>query len=123
MTTCERNREPRNDGQKLQPAEIALRLNVQLAPDIAARREEIAEVARRHGARTVRIFGSVARGTATPGSDLDLLITLDSRRSLIDLIAIKQELEDLLGRPVDVVTEAALSPYLRDEVLREAIAI
>ncbi|HEV8603963.1 MAG TPA: nucleotidyltransferase family protein [Tepidisphaeraceae bacterium] len=96
---------------------------MQLAPDIAARREEIAEVARRHGARTVRIFGSVARGTATPRSDLDLLITLDSRRSLIDLIAIKHELEDLLGRRVDVVTEAALSPYLRDEVLREAIAI
>ena len=96
---------------------------MQLTPEIAARREQIAEVARRHGARSVRIFGSAARGTASTGSDLDLLITLDSRRSLIDLIAIKQELEDLLGRRVDVVTEAALSPYIRDEVLREAVAI
>jgi len=96
---------------------------MQLAPEIAARREQIAEVARRHGAKAVRVFGSVARGTAAPGSDLDLLISLDSQRSLIDLIAIKQELEDLLGRRVDVVTEAALSPYIRDEVLREAVAI
>ena len=82
--------------------------------------EAIREVAGRHGAGHVRIFGSYARGEQLPESDLDLLVDLEPGRSLLDLVAIKQDLEDLLGRPVDVVTERSLSPYIRDAVFKEA---
>jgi hypothetical protein len=86
-------------------------------------RAEILNLALRHGARNVRVFGSRARGEAAESSDLDLLVTLGEGRSLLDLIGFKQELEDLVHRPVDVVTEQALSPYLRDRVLSEAIPL
>ena len=81
---------------------------------------EIERVARSHGAQSVRVFGSRARGDAGPESDLDLLVGLEPGRSLLDLIAIKQDLEGMLHIPVDVVTEAGLSPYLRDRILAEA---
>ncbi|MFN8634485.1 MAG: nucleotidyltransferase family protein [Chloroflexota bacterium] len=85
--------------------------------------QEIRRVAARHGARSIRVFGSTARGDARDDSDVDLLVELEPGRSLLDLIAIKQDLEDVLARPVDVVTEAVLSPYLRDRVLSEAIPL
>src|SRR5436305_13832982 len=73
-------------------------------------RAEILDVALRHGARNVRVFGSLARGEDNGDSDLDLLVTLEEGRSLRDLVGLKQDLEDLVHRPVDVVTERALSP-------------
>ncbi len=82
--------------------------------------DEIDRVARSHGAVSVRVFGSRARGDGGPDSDLDLLVRLEPGRSLLDLIAIKQDLEDILHCSVDVVTEAGLSPYLRDRILAEA---
>jgi predicted nucleotidyltransferase len=90
---------------------------------VKQKREEILQIAAGHGARSVRVFGSLARGDARPDSDVDLLVKLDPGRSLLDIIAIKQDLEDLLGRNVDVVTEAAVSPYIRDQVLREAVSL
>ena len=84
---------------------------------------EILRVAHSHGARAVRVFGSRARGDATAESDLDLLISLEPGRSLLDVVAIKQDLEDLLGFSVDVVTEGGLSPYLRDRILAEALPL
>ena len=81
---------------------------------------EIGRIARTHGAMSVRVFGSRARGDESPGSDLDLLVRLEPGRSLLDLIAIKQDLEDMLHCAVDVVSEAGLSPYLRDRILAEA---
>jgi len=87
------------------------------------RRETILRVAASHGARDVRVFGSRVRGTARPDSDVDILVKLEAGRSLLDLIAIKQDLEDLLGCKVDVVTEAAISPYMREQVLNEAIVL
>jgi predicted nucleotidyltransferase len=87
------------------------------------RRETILRVAASHGARDVRVFGSRTRGAARPDSDVDILVKLEAGRSLLDLIAIKQDLEDLLGFKVDVVTEAALSPYIRERVLNEAVAL
>lgn len=90
---------------------------------VRQRRRVILDIAARHGARSVRIFGSVARGDARDDSDIDLLVDLEPGRSLLDLIAIKQDLEDALRTPVDVVTEAGLSPYLRQKVLDEAIAL
>jgi len=87
------------------------------------RRDEILNIAVRHGARTVRIFGSVARGEETPASDLDLLVEFEPGRSLLDHIALAQDLEDLLGREVDVVTAKGLHPYIRDRVCREAVPL
>ena len=83
----------------------------------------IREVAGRHGATHVRVFGSCARGEQKPDSDVDLLVDLEPGRSILDLVAIKQDLEDLLGRRVDVVTERSLSPYVRDAVLRDALIV
>ena len=63
---------------------------------------------RRHGARNVPVFGSIGRGDDRPGSDLDLLVDLVAGRTLLDLVDLKQDLEDLLGRRADVVTERTL---------------
>lgn len=90
---------------------------------IKDKRGEIFRLAARYGARNLRIFGSVARGEAGPGSDLDLLIDLETGRSLLDHVALAQDLEDLLGRRVDIVTEKALHWYIRDRVLSEAVPI
>ena len=86
-------------------------------------REDLVETAARHGARNVRVFGSVARGTATERSDLDLLVDMEPGRDLFDLVALKHEIEEVLGRRVDVLTENSLSPYLREKVLREAVPL
>jgi len=84
------------------------------------KREEILRIAARHGARNVRVFGSVARGLADQDSDVDLLVEIEEGRSLLDRIALMQELEDLLARKVDVVTESSLYWLLRRRILREA---
>ena len=78
--------------------------------DLISRRDEIVAVARRNGASNVRIFGSVARGEATAASDLDLVVRFDPDRSLMDHGMLIEELQELLGVKVDVVSEAALGP-------------
>ena len=83
----------------------------------------IRNIAARHGATHLRVFGSYARGTQRDTSDLDLLVDLEPGRSLLDLIAIQQDLEDLLGHRIDIVTERSLSPYIRDAVLKDAIPL
>jgi predicted nucleotidyltransferase len=87
------------------------------------KRDEILRIATHYGASNVRIFGSAARGEAGPKSDVDVLIRLEPGRSLLDIVAIKQELEELLGRKVDVLTESSISPYLREQILMEAIPL
>jgi hypothetical protein len=82
--------------------------------------EAIGRIARQHGAVRLRVFGSVARGEASPESDLDLLADFEPRRDLVDVAGLKLDLEALLGCKVDVVEEASLSPYVREQVLREA---
>lgn len=86
-------------------------------------REEILEVARRHGATSIRLFGSVATGHHTNDSDIDLLVELEEGRSLLDHVALKQELEDLLGVDVDVVTPGGLHWSIRDRVLQQAVEV
>jgi uncharacterized protein len=90
---------------------------------LQGKRDEILRIAASHGARDVRVFGSLARGDAGPESDMDILVKLDLGRSLLDIIAIKQDLEDLMGCEVDVVTEAAISSYIREQVLKEAFSL
>ena len=87
------------------------------------RRDDILRIARRHGAFNVRLFGSVARGGDRSDSDLDVLVELEPGRSLVDRIALKQDLEDLLGREIDVVTEQSLHPKIRENVRQEAISL
>lgn len=87
---------------------------------LKARRSAILEVARRHGAGAVRIFGSVLHGEAGADSDVDILVRFERERSLLDQIALQQDLSDLLGREVDVVSEPALHWFIRDQVLAEA---
>jgi len=82
-----------------------------------AKRGDILRITRGHGARSVRLFGSFSRGNATKSSDVDLLIELNEGGTLLDIVAMKQDLEDLLGRPVHIVTPGSLSPYLREDVL------
>ena len=87
---------------------------------LQARKKEIMQIAARHGAYNVRVFGSVARGEARPDSDIDFLVNLEADRSLLDLARLLRELQALLNCPVDVVTEAGLRPRLRPQVLQEA---
>ena len=87
------------------------------------KREEIIRVAARHGASNVRIFGSVARGESDEKSDLDLLVTMEPGRSLLDHAALWLELQELLGCEVDVVSEKGLRPRMRDRVLKEAVPL
>jgi len=81
---------------------------------------DILQIAGKHGAQKIRVFGSFSQNRATAGSDLDLLVTLEKGRDLLDLIAFKQELEEQIGRRVDVVTEKGLSPHLRESILAQA---
>ncbi len=82
--------------------------------------EDIRRIASQHGAQRVRVFGSRVRGAAGESSDLDLLVDFEPGRDLLDLVALKQDLEEFLGCRVDVVEEEGLSPYLRKRVLEEA---
>ena len=88
-----------------------------------SRREEILRIAAKHGAQNVRFCGSVARGEADSKSDIDLLVEFKRGTTLLGHAALVQELEDLLGVRVDVVSERGLRDRVRERVLREAVAI
>jgi len=88
-----------------------------------SQRDEIAKIAAIHGARNIRVFGSVARGEADEKSDIDFLVEMEPDRSLFDLGGLLMDLQEVLGRDVDVVTERGLNPRIRDRVLREAVAL
>jgi predicted nucleotidyltransferase len=82
--------------------------------------EVIERICARNDVALLRVFGSAARGKDTAASDLDLLVEFTKPKSLFDLVGLEQEFEDALGRKVDLVTLASLSPYLRDQVVQEA---
>jgi uncharacterized protein len=96
---------------------------MRLRERLPALREEIRRVAAESGARDVRVFGSVARGEERDDSDVDFLVALEPGRSLLDLARLELQLERLLGRPVDVVTEAGPREPVRAAALREAIGV
>jgi uncharacterized protein len=87
---------------------------------VRSHREAILDLAYHHGLRRVRLFGSVVRGEEKPDSDVDVLVDLEPKAGLLDLIGFEQDLEELLGRKVDVVAEGGLSPYLESRILGEA---
>jgi predicted nucleotidyltransferase len=90
---------------------------------VARLRSAILAAAASSGARDVRLFGSVARGEEGDESDVDVVVTLEPGRSLFDLVRLEAQLERLLGRRVDVVTEAGLREPVRSTVLREAVRV
>ncbi|MBM3216728.1 nucleotidyltransferase family protein [Candidatus Poribacteria bacterium] len=87
------------------------------------KRADILRLCAAYGARNLRIFGSVARGSADSESDIDFLVEMEPGRSLFDLGGLQYELEHLLGSPVDVVTERGLKARIRDRVLGEAVPL
>ena len=90
---------------------------------LRAKREDILRIAAHYCASNVRIFGSVVRGEADEQSDIDLLVDMEPRRSLLDLAGLLVDLEELLGCKVDVVPEDSLRTRIRDRVLKEAVAL
>ena len=94
-----------------------------MAEALKTKRQQILQIARQHGANHVRIFGSVARGEVQPDSDIDFLVDMEPGRSLFDMGGLVVELQQLLGRNVDVVTERGLKSRIRDRVLAEAIPL
>jgi hypothetical protein len=90
---------------------------------LQAQRADILRVATLHGARNVRIFGSVAPGDEEPSSDVDLLVEFEEGRSVLDLAGLWQDLEELPARKVDVVEPEGLHWYVRDGILKEAVPL
>lgn len=90
---------------------------------LQAKRADILRIASRYGARNVRVFGSAARGEERSGSDVDFLVEFEEGRSVLDLAGLWQDLEQLLGRPVDVAEPEGLHWYIRDKILKEAVPL
>lgn len=90
---------------------------------VASRREQILSLARKHGAVSVKLFGSTARGEEVESSDLDFLVELEPGRSLLDLGGLQSDLERLLGCAVDVVTAKGLHERIRARVLAESVPV
>jgi uncharacterized protein len=90
---------------------------------VESKRDEILALAARHKARNVRLFGSAVRGDERPDSDVDFLVEFEAEASLFDHIGLVQDLEDLLGRSVDVAESDAVHWFIRDRVLGEAQAV
>jgi uncharacterized protein len=91
--------------------------------ELREKRSEIIELARARGASHVRVFGSVARGEAGEGSDIDFIVDLEPGRSLFDLGGLLMDLRDLLERDVDVVSERGLRPRVAERVLADAVEL
>ncbi len=83
-------------------------------------RNEIFQIAKLYGAHNIRVFGSVNKESDKPGSDVDFLVDLEKDRSLLDLAGMVYDLQQLLGRKVDVVTENGLHWYIKDKIISEA---
>lgn len=94
-----------------------------LPRDVEQRREEILRLASRRGAHNVRVFGSALRAADGAGSDIDILVDLDPDRNLLDLGGLQMDLQELLGRPVDLKTEASLREDVLERVTEEAVAL
>ena len=92
-----------------------------MADVIRQRRDKIVQLADKYGVKNIRIFGSFARGNNNSESDADFLVNMEG--SLLRRIAFMQDLEDLLGRKVDVVTEKSVHWYVRERIMKEAVPL
>ena len=124
--TSRRSREVDHD-KPVSPGKVKsrprLRRGTITLSDLRIHRDEILDLAARHGAGRVRVFGSVARDSAGPESDVDLLVEIASDRSLLDQIALIQDLSELLDCRVDVISDRGLNPRVRQRVIEEAVAL
>jgi uncharacterized protein len=91
--------------------------------DLLAMRQAIRQIAARHKARNVRVFGSVARGQAGPDSDVDFLVTFDDGASLYEMSGLMLDLKDLLGRDVDVADDATHDQRFLQRIANELVAL
>ena len=91
--------------------------------ELQQKRDDILRLAAQHGARNVRVFGSVARGEAGPKSDVDFLVNFEPGCSLYDIGDLIMDLQDLLGRKVDIVEPEGLHWFIRDRILKEAVSL
>jgi len=80
---------------------------------------KLIEICRQNDVSKIGVFGSTARGEANEQSDIDLLIEFSRRKSLLAVVALERQLATALGRKVDLLTEAAISPYLRERILAD----
>jgi len=80
---------------------------------------KLIEICRQNDVSRIGVFGSIARGEANAQSDIDLLVEFSKRKSLLALVALERQISTALGRKVDLLTEAAISPYLRDRIKRD----
>jgi len=85
--------------------------------------KKLTKLLKKHGAKKIEVFGSYVRGEATSDSDLDVIVEFKSRKSLLELVGIEQELEDELGIKVDLLTKASISPYLIEKIEEECKVI
>lgn len=90
---------------------------------IKMHRAKILSIASRYGAENLRAFGSVARNEDRPDSDFDFLVSVAPGHDLFDMLALARELEELLHQKADVVSDEELSPYLKEHILQEAVAV
>jgi predicted nucleotidyltransferase len=90
---------------------------------LEALRPDVLDLAHRHGASNLRVYGSIATGLEHERSDLDLLVDLSPEHSLLGVISLRQDLEDLLGCSVDVTEETSLLPLIRDKILGQAVVL
>jgi uncharacterized protein len=94
-----------------------------MTPGVEELSKKVAPALRKRGVRRAFVFGSFARGDAKAGSDVDFLVEFEKGRTLLDLAGLHRELEEILGRAVDVVTPDALHPRLKEGILRELVPI
>lgn len=92
-------------------------------PILTINRAEIIKIAKGHGAKSLKVFGSFAYGLENPDSDIDFLVELESGRSLLDIVAIKHEIEALTKRKVDIVTEKGIHWYIRNKIIEDAVPL
>jgi uncharacterized protein len=94
-----------------------------MSDQMQAVREKIIDILRRNDVKRASFFGSIVRGELTEGSDIDILVEFEGKKSLLDLAHLKNELEDTINRRVDVLTYKSLHPRLKDRILAEQVQI